>query len=688
MTPTQIITNSFGVNTAQALYNELQSGIPYYVFVAKHTPYLDNSDQVIPPALDTVNSHINLYNQMIFGKKIQATEASLMITRYNWSPNTVFTQYDNNDLLLSQKNYYACVNVGSYTNVYKCLYNNANTASIAQPSGTDQRPFQTPQDGYVWQYIYTANSYIMSKFSTQDFVPISANTVLANVTVGGSLSVISVEQPGAGYNNYLNGAFGSYSDIKANGNPYSYSLGQNASLLNGFYTGCLIKITSGLAKNEHKVITNYQVSGGQRIITVDSAFIGSIAPTDTYEISPYVYVFDTGSKMKANCVARAIISPSGNGVSYIDILDAGSGYRAATAILNPDSSVAVTTPATLRPIISPPGGHGSDPYNELNAKNLSLAVKLIETEFTTLNDFRVVGVLKQPLFANVTINYSSIASIGGFTVGERVFGYKPTTLTGIAVCTGNNVVSGVLTNFNSALQVGDPVIVSNNTTSFYTSVSSIISDTIMTCAANTNITSSNCKVTLARNSTLVGVITDNTIGRMNVTNANPTALSAMTYIVGESSSCTSVIDPTLTSDQQILINGRAASGFNKFNQLTPYVGALQSGNTFILDEVVLQSNVGLEPAPVARIHSYATGNTGPNDSLFLTEIQGSFKSHFDVGSTGLITGQLSGAKFVMYDKYIGDLVPDSGDILYIENLNPISRTESKAETVKLLFKFN
>lgn len=686
-----LITDSFGVGISKSFVQEVRDGVAYYVFVGKHVPYANNSDQIISTPVDSVKDGlIGVYDDMIFGKKVQSTDVTLMINRYDWLSNTVFDMYDDVDSELYAKKFYACVNVGSYSNIYKCLYNNANTASVVEPSGTDNRPFQTPQDGYVWKYMFTIPDDQMTKFATIDHIPVIANTSAQSNATAGAIDIIDIDVIGGGYENYLVSSFGTASDIKVGGNPYLYGLGATASSIDNFYNDCVLKMTSGDAKNEYKIITDYYIANGQKIVVLADIFTNLIKPTDSYEIYPYVYVFDTGGSKNTNCIARAIINTSGNSISYVDILQAGSKYRSATARLNPDPAVPVTTTASLRPIIPPAGGHGYEPESELHAKHASVSVKFVENEspFTTNNDYRSIGLLKEPRFANVVINIDVAKTIGNFAAAESIFQYTPVTLAGIITTANNATLTGNGSFFAQALMVGDMVIVSNGSVNKITSISAISSNTSLTLTDNVGFTSTQCVLTYVKDKKQVGVLFANSAGQITVSNANPIALSKSPYLLGSTSSCTSVINLSIGDSTRITINGRTAEDYSKFNQLISFTGTLGGGPQFINDEIIAQSSVIPDMQPLARFHSIFDANTGPNDQMYVTNTKNVFQTVFSSGSDGVITGQTSGAQFVLNNKYIGDVIPDTGKVLYLENLNPITRANTKTETIKLLLEFN
>lgn len=58
---------------------------------------------------------------------------------------------------------------------------------------------------------------------------------------------------------------------------------------------------------------------------------------------------------------------------------------------------------------------------------------------------------------------------------------------------------------------------------------------------------------------------------------------------------------------------------------------------------------------------------------------------FEIGE--VITGANSDATFTVSAKYEGEIEKDSGQIVYVENLSPISRSNTQTETVKLILEF-
>lgn len=687
MSNNKLISKKLNVSTAEDFVDSVKNESAYYVFAAKHTPYANNSDTTIPTPVDSVlENTLDVYDNMLFGKRVSNTDIVEMIPRYNWTANTQYTQYDDTDGVLHTKQFYATVNAGAQFHTYKCLYNNKGAASTVEPSGTDSNSFESLVDGYIWKYMYSANSVTVSKFATSTYIPVVANAQITSAAIDGAIEVINIEDSGLGYDNYLVGTFDSPSDLRVNGNPFLYSIGADASTLNNFYNGCLMYITSGAAEGEYRVITDYYISGGQRIVVLEDGFDNTVIVNDTFEIYPYVYVFDTGGQKQTNCIARAIISSvSGNSVSKIEVINTGSGYRSATAVILPDDIVDVTTVAVLRPIMSPAGGHGSNVTAELGANYAGISIKFVENEeaITTFNDYRQVGVIKNPLFANVNIKIDISSTVGAFVPNERIYQYKDIKLIGTVNVYANSTVNGTGTFFYEALSAGDKVLITNGETNTFANVLAIASNTSLTLSSNASFTGSGCTISLV-DAVSYGVITDNGVGdgEIFVTNVDTSGLTNSLRLVGQDSKCTAVVNAAAALP--VSINGRNPNSFNTYTQLTKLIGTINAG-TFINDEIVTQDAAVSYAEPTGRL--YAAIEDGATDYLYVTNVKNIFQDSGSPDSDGVVIGSNSEAAFTITAKYNGELVKDSGEVFYLENLSPITRSNTQSETVKLILKF-
>lgn len=165
-------------------------------------------------------------------------------------------------------------------------------------------------------------------------------------------------------------------------------------------------------------VQNAAINGSIDVIKLTSGGANYIA-------TPTVTISGDGSG------ANAIAIMSGNTVSAIQMVTRGSNYTTAQVSFSGGSP---TSAATATPIISPIGGHGSDPTYELNGRFIVLNARLDGNEgglFNTSNDFRKIGLVRDPLIfsgaersyaseVRQTYRYTLTAETGNFTQDETV----------------------------------------------------------------------------------------------------------------------------------------------------------------------------------------------------------------------------------------------------------------------------
>jgi hypothetical protein len=682
MSTTQsLVTKKFKVENAKRFVQTVtENEAAYYMFAGRHIPYEPDDSIILTPNNSVQSSVIDIYDNMLFGKRIYSNDIQHMIPKYEWSTNEVYEMYDHERGDLFDTKFYSVVNIGTNYNVYKCLDNNNGANSTVEPSGTDITPFYTPSDGYLWKYMFTVPEGIYSKFSTTNYIPVVANSsVIANATPG-SIEHITIVDGGSGYNNYYSGEF-RVDDLRLLGNELIYALGDTASSLDNFYQGCVIKVTSGSAADEYKIITDYAVVSGKKRFYINTAFINAPQATDTYEVYPFVYLYGDGYQT-VNCDARAIISSStGNSISRIELLNVGENYRAATAVLNPLDIVGVTATANLKPIISPKGGHGANPLQELGANKVGLSVKFSNTEngfIPILNDYRTVGIIKDPQFDNLTIKINTANTQGNFIIGESISQYRSIPLTGsVSVTTGSSLVTGTSTYFDTSLVADDYVYITDGLNRIFTQVSNVINSTSFNCTSNILFTSTGTIALI--NSTSYGIVSSTETGSITITHVETKNLNYGINLFGKTSYTVAQVNAIATLPASI--NGKAINGlFDTFVELSTFVGTITSANTDILpDEGLTQESLVEYTQPSAKFHSYVS-NTA-TDKIYVSNIKNIFMSTVDITNTS------NTVVFNLSNKYLGDLVRDSGEVLYIENLDPITRASNKSESIKVILEF-
>lgn len=120
-----------------------------------------------------------------------------------------------------------------------------------------------------------------------------------------------------------------------------------------------------------------------------------INPGVNYPTSGSINITGDGADAQASFTANATTGV----IEKITIIDPGYGYTTATA-----SIVAVSgSQGEARVVISPPGGHGSDPVEELGGSFVIINARLKSSETNVLdvnNEFRQVALIKNPLLYN------------------------------------------------------------------------------------------------------------------------------------------------------------------------------------------------------------------------------------------------------------------------------------------------
>jgi len=470
----------------------------YYVFAGKPTQYITGDTNIDSPNTNVESLNTRVYDEMVLAKKVSQDDVKALAKRYNWTTGTVYTQYDslNNDL--AEKAFFVVSSEGGSYYIFKCLYNNNGANSISQPlfssTSADDVFYQTA-DGYVWKYMYKLDASTFNKFSTEDYIPVVPDANVSANAIGGEIDLIKIETVGKQYNNYLSGSF-TASDLKYGGIPVKHRIDDpSASSQADFYEGCIIKIIDGDGAGQYRRITAYSQEDGYNFIYIDTSFTTDPI-NSTYEITPRIYIQGDG-RQTINAVARALInSTASNSVYRIDMLNKGEGYFLASANVYANPIVRISNTvndAVLRVIYSPKGGHGYDAESELFATTMGISVKISNNEngeVSTDNDFRTIGLLKDPKFSNIKLNYSGLVG-SGFADTEEVMQIKINRLggsVGVSEDSQNVIGLGTLTSLyinsagNTTYANSDLITISNvvinavcnlvtNSTGYITSIS-------------------------------------------------------------------------------------------------------------------------------------------------------------------------------------------------------------------------
>ncbi|NCV19151.1 MAG: hypothetical protein EBW42_10380, partial [Rhodobacterales bacterium] len=665
------------------------------------------------------------YRDMIYGKQVTTNDIKHMVANNQWVANTVYAQYDHRDGELRNKKFFVHTqeNVGADIAVFKCLGNNKGKPSVDQPilseTAANDDIYITTTDRYQWKLMYTIPEATYKKFVTSKKIPIVDNANVSGNAVAGAIDFVAVNSGGSRYNSVANGVvkvvnvgsntrmieieslvsanvsysqtntfvsgtfsaaekidlLGAHSNgdlfddnnapngsnnvanavsIEANtsqlrvvdiagnffGNSQAVVLrgaSSNATALitdivsetstlsanTDFYKGSTFYITAGSGAGAAATISEYIVTGSARrvLIANDVGFANSsgmiIDTTSRFEITPSVTISGDGQGAEG----RAIVNTSIGSVDTIEITKRGSGYTYADAIIVGNTGIVgdlSADNANCTVIIGPKGGHGSDPINELYSDTVGISVDFANSENGTTpanNDFRQVGILKDPLFSNVVITLAN-------TIGS----------------TGSGSVPG--TSFQ------DEEVVTQSTSGAF------------------------------------GVVTSRAAGTIHLANVygqflTTTDSNTTHRIVGGTSNVSSTVASFKTSDKN-------NSTFSTFDQRTRLTGFAQTTTdaAFSNDEIVIQASTNA----TGIVHSI---NTGAGASvLTITNKKGNWlASDTQSGTQYSFTGSTSGASGTFTGRSGPDIVPNTGEVIYIENLTPITRSDDQTERIKLMIEF-
>lgn len=675
---TKITLNRHKLHSARQLYESLteQSNTAYYFFYGNHDPAITTIHDL---DASLSNSIFDVYNNMIAGKRVSSTDVSLAVRNIAYVSNTIYDMYDDGDTLLDSKNFFVITNEGSYYHVYKCLDNNMDGYSTIQPSfahisGSNSFIYQT-SDGYRWKYMYSAADSDVLKFATSDYFPVVPNTTVEGLATKGSIDIVKIEGEGQRYDNYVTGTL-TTSNIRVGGNAQLYEISNTtASLSNGFYTGCIMYLSTGTGAGQYKTVTNYISNTSGKYVVLANSFSTSPTNGTDYEIYPEVIIKGKGIDI-SNCVARALVnSLSTNSIHRVEILNRGAGYDyvySANAIAN--AVVDVTYPAELRAINSPWNGHGVDAAKELGSNSLLISIKVSNTESNTIpavNEFKQIGLLSDPLFANVSVEFKS--KVGTFQPDEKMYQIKPHRVeTAASVNTTSANVDCTGADFENQFNAGDWV---------YLKSSDALSHHLATISSVTN----SSQIVLETNGLFACSTTwvhkANTYTEAYLYSANGThvllydVLGTVTVddvLIGNVSGAIIVANSTLISN--------VAKGFDTFIEMYKYTGILTAG-AFEMNEYVYQTNTSINQNAHALVHS--TIDEPGLYTIYTTKQDEEFR----FGGTNTITGNTSGAVMNVLDKHPPELVYGSGTILFVENISPVTKTDITSETFQMILSY-
>jgi len=413
----RILTN-FKKNAIKSFFTGIaNSDMRVYMFVGGASGHASNT---------TVNesykeSVYRAQSEMMFGKQLFTTGATssttanafaFMTDRYDWANNTAYSYYNSSNNTIYDNNFYVVSNAavpGQAKHVYKCIWNNNYGTSKIDPSvSQSNNPIGglfTTSDGYTWNFMYTISDADWNKFATTTKMPVFANNISTTAANDG-ITYITVENAGSGYS-IINGT------IAAVINSTTFQITSNSNIIQSglnAYQNSFIYIVSSAAIVSNtflRRVTNSYTDIYNYIYVRTDVPIDSVAQVAnnyaSFLIGPYVDVKGDGT----GATAWANVS-SANTINNIVVLNRGSGYtRATVSIYNQFNS---GSGALGKAVITPPKGHGADPFSELGVDTMGVYVKFANTDsnFTSGVTYNTIGLIVDPKNRNTpTTAYSN-----------------------------------------------------------------------------------------------------------------------------------------------------------------------------------------------------------------------------------------------------------------------------------------
>ena len=581
-----IITSKFRFHNAEQFKESFSEAAPtnYYMFIGRQGEFASGttggSDAVPPTPVDNRTAESKHWDDMLAAKKIDSTGVAHAIPRrdLDTSGNTTYDMY-RPDYSASKAANSGATNLYDSTfyfvttayRVYKVLDNNGNTAFTggAEPTSTAAAPFTF--GGYTLKYMYTLSTQDVQNFLTPDFMPVPTAPESSNGLTDGALHIIKVSGVGA---------------------------------------------AAGWATTADRVVTNVPIRGDGRSARC-SVTIGGTSGSSGGQIT------------------AVSVSTNGQDYTHATVLatDIIEQHDIQFGSASTNTALTFTTAPTFEVIIGPDGGQGGNPARELGGHFVMMDVKLQQSEgfdFTVVNDFRQIGVVRDPFSYGTTSAYTGSTArqtyaikLGsptgsGFTVDERIYQTIP----------AQTINAGGLA-------------VSSNTI------------TVTTQAAHNLTTGQTVDVT---GGAFSGGVTNGHEGTHHIT---VTGATTFTYDVVASRA------PTGTH-----------SGTTTYTTSSPEgtVVEFDSSNNILFYVQTSYDSQGTNATSKQNV-PFGGNGTITGDSSSTTAVPDTSYSS-SLNNTTFSSGYAN-----------PEMQPDSGDVIYIENRKPISRASDQTEDVKLIVEF-
>lgn len=343
-----IITTKFRIHNAQSFkegFNETEAS---NIYLGIGRPQSWANDNAPDTPKDTVADELYYWDDMIAMKRVQPSDVSLAIVRRNWSS-------------------------GKYYDIYRHDYNgttqgvNINDGGATTPPTLADANFYVITDEYnVYKCINNRKNGVVVQ-STVKPTGTTPNALLGPLSDGYVWKYMFTVSPA----DVLKFVSTDFVPVK--------TLTTNPGTTDAYYTQWLSQDAAVNGTIDHVAISN----------------LGTL-----YTSAPTVQIVGDGT----GATATAVIDAGTGQVTAVNMTNKGSGYTYATVTLTGGTT---GTTATATAIISPKGGHGKDPVEELGGFYVMMNVRLEYDDgagdFPVDNDYRRILLVRDPFNFNTNV---------------------------------------------------------------------------------------------------------------------------------------------------------------------------------------------------------------------------------------------------------------------------------------------
>ncbi len=599
------------------------------------------------PITNTQKSKREFQRRMVFGNKVSDDSARYMFYENAWVSGTIYDAYDDMVDIEESNTVVTVRNAQNEYLVFKCIENNGGAPSLVSPqtiasqfTASNYQALET-EDKYIWHYMFTVTSDEAEKYKTSDSLPLPISYGDANVILNAkeNISQIIIEStPSAQFNQYL---FGEATSTSNSSDVLITSTVQNGELLD-----VSLKITNKIGRTLYNDPDSYKnmylrsAEGSTQGKLYD--VVASLSNNSTKEITVTLDTTDAISGV-AQLVPKILVSSStlgGEQCKAYGVLDQfgtlrriafenkGSHYKFAEAEVSYPKSLTGPGVTELRAVVSPKGGHGSNPIDEMSMSRLSIVTNFSgdDSHVPKSNLYSQVGLIKNPLFKDSSGNdvepegFDNRVKVTYSTAQPALF--EDESITSWTSTTGS-IIRQIIQRIDVRGIQGNNDYVINDLGELSTSDWQALGAT--TVALGASFTS--------------------------VANPSPSLTKRATISFAVGTSTGSPDEEIITAKLHALVNTGDTTG-------TPNTGEL-----YLVDQYgAFESKLHSGPIMLIRSDQYIEGSsTQPNGMAF------SINNFSDIA--------------------YGEYVPYSGELLHFINFSPVTRRATAREKVKFTFDF-